>query len=72
MTGVEALRAMRDGKVVRRAAWLTGVTAELNGKTIITTRRHREKWREESTELRVSQLLFDDWEMIESERSKDQ
>lgn len=65
MTGVEALQALRDGKVVRRAAWLTGVTAEMLDKTIITTRRWGEKWREESTELRVSQLLHDDWEVVE-------
>lgn len=65
MTGVEALQALRDGKVVRRAAWLTGVTAQMIDKTIITTRRQGEKWRDESTELRVSQLLFDDWEVLE-------
>ena len=65
ITGVEALSAMRDGRVMRRAAWMTGVTAEMMDKTIITTRRYGAKWREESTELRVSQLLHDDWEVVE-------
>lgn len=65
MTGVEALQALREGFVVRRAAWLTGVTAEMLDKTIITTRRSGENWRKESTELRVSQLLHDDWEVVE-------
>jgi hypothetical protein len=44
---------------------MTGVTAEMLDKTIITTRRYGAKWREESTELRVSQLLHDDWEVVE-------
>lgn len=69
MTGVEALQALRDGKRVRYARWLPGTYAIVVDSRVIICRYKDEKLHGKPT---IDDLLHDDWEMVESERSKDQ
>ena len=66
MTGLEALKLLTNGKKVRRAAWLPRVYAVRTGNDIVTFRDYiRMPKTFQPTQLRVSQLLKDDWELWE-------
>ena len=64
MTGTEALWMLVSGKKVRRAVWLSRVYAVRTENNIVTIRDYVRMGKpHQPTELRVSQLLKDDWEV---------
>ena len=66
MTGVEALALLTNGKKVRRAIWLSRVYAVRTEDDIVTIRDYVRMGKpHQPTQLRVSQLLKDDWELWE-------
>lgn len=66
MTGVEALKLLTNGHKVRRAAWLSRVYAVRTEDDIVAIRDYVRMGKpHQPTQLRVSQLLKDDWELWE-------
>ena len=66
MTGVEALALLTNGQKVRRAIWLPRVYAVRTEDDIVTIRDYVRMGKpHQPTQLRVSQLLKDDWELWE-------
>ena len=66
MTGIEALELLTAGKKVRRAIWLSRVYAVRTEDDIVTIRDYVRMGKpHQPTQLRVSQLLKDDWELWE-------
>ena len=66
MTGLEALKLLTNGQKVRRAIWLSRVYAVRTEDDIVTIRDYVRMGKpHQPTQLRVSQLLKDDWELWE-------
>jgi hypothetical protein len=66
MTGIKALELLTNGQKVRRAIWLPRIYAVRTEDNIVTIRDYVRMGKpHQPTQLQVSQLLKDDWELWE-------